>query len=690
MRYLAFFNILLISLTAQVIVPSAKYKTSPYLGSSSRGDGGLAREALLNAPSGIAEDVNGNVYVSEANASVIRRIRPNGIIERFAGTGDRADGRSGHDALKTDIGSPTSLLLDGDGGLIFFDNAYCRIRKVTVDGKIADLAGSGACAGNTGGGGFGGLGNNADKDGRSYETSLGTVGAMVYDSSGRLTWTETSLHILRRLTSDNKVETIAGLRQSSYSGDSGLATQATLSSPIGLAADGEGYLYIGDSGNCRVRRIDPTGYIDTYIGTAACATSGSTYNGSAKTPIERPSSVIYDRNSKSIMIALPRAYRVLRYNINENRLVPIIGNGKAGNAEPVNPLDFPVNDASVLFQSPTQGLLVASPSAYHVYRLQGIQMSVFAGTWPQPDNYPADKPLLLLQPRGILRAHDGSLLVLDTGANRLLRQNTDGTLTALAGTAFPAGFAKGDGGPALEATLDNPVRIAERGNGEIYIAEATKIRVLTPAGILKTARANLNSPSGLLFDSSDRLIYSEAGSHRVMRLNLSTGVATVLAGGKGAGFSGDGAAATAAQLNNPGDLAYDSQGNILIADRGNRRIRKLLTNGNITTVVGNGLPFSYADITGDSSKQTGFAPMEGLAVDSGDNIYISESRRLTRISSDGILTILTGYRSQADDETVTFLNEPLFDADCLLWNPDGTLLYAVRSEGQIKLLSRIQ
>ena len=126
------------------------YTVRPLIGTGSRGDGGPAAKALLDGPYGLAEDGEGNVYISESNAGVIRRVRPDGVIERFAGTGRIANGAAEMPALETDLLHPTVLTVDLDGGLLFADPEACRIRKVLTDGTIRNLIGTGRCGGSDG------------------------------------------------------------------------------------------------------------------------------------------------------------------------------------------------------------------------------------------------------------------------------------------------------------------------------------------------------------------------------------------------------------------------------------------------------------------------------------------------------------------------------------------------------------
>lgn len=646
------------ALSAQIVLTdTAPYRVQSILTATNRGDGGPAHQAILYYPSGIAEDSSGNVYVAESKANRIRRILPDGAIETYSAAN-----------------APTALLITPEQDLLYFDNENCMIRKIGAGKSVQDIAGSGLCAlpAAPGPGGFGGSG---DKDGKALETTLGTIHTMIFDNRGRLTFTETSLHIVRRLNPDGNLETISGQRQAGFSGDNEKAIDASFSSPTGLAIDGEGNLYVGDSGNCRVRRIDVTLYIETWVGSTSCASSTSTYTGSRTIAIERPGALVFDRAANALLISQPRAYRVLRLNVDESRVVPVLGNGKIGIAIDESPLHCPVNETGAMLLSPTYGLLVAAPSSFQIFSLKNAIVKRFAGHWPQNE---------LLDPRGLLAAQDASLLLLDAGLNRLLRVDALGKVTPLAGTTYPAGLSKGDNGPALDATLNAPTRLAQHPNGNIYIAEETRIRLLKLDGTLSTIRTGLLNPGGLVIDSSGRLIFSDSGNHRVMRLDLSTNVATRIAGSSEAGFSGDGSSATDAKLSNPGDLVIDSEGNLLIADRDNRRIRKLALDGKISTIAGNGLPFSYADITGELATRTGFGSIDGLALDAAGNIYISEVTRITRIRANGRVEILTGYQSQADDGTATFYNEPIDKVDAVALMLDGALAFTTRANPALK------
>lgn len=644
--------------TLLLLAQLTPYRLEPLLSRPGNGDGGSATEAVLFQPSGLAEDAAGNVYISEERSNRIRRVTPAGVISTYV-----------------TVDAPTALLIAPDQSLLYFDNKICMIRKIATTGAITDLVGGGSCA--SAQGGFG-IGASNNRDGKALETTIGNVGAMIYDSEGRLTFTETSLHIIRRLNSDGTIETIAGQRASGYAGDNLKAIDATLSYPVGLAMDADNNLYVADSGNCRVRRIDVTTYIETWIGGSSCATTSANYSGTRSTLIEQPGHLFYDRTSNALLIGLPRVYRVLRFNIGENRVLPYLGNGALGTTlTPAAPTASNINTPGALLITSRQQVLVASNDSYQVFSYASARLDRYAGKWPSDLNQ-------LLDLRALLALEDGSILLLDSGTNRLIRRDRAGALTLVAGSTGPSGYVRGDGGPATDASMNTPIRMVRRWNGDIIIAESNRIRVIDTNGAIRTLRSDLTGVSGMAFDIYTRLLVSDPNTNRILRIDMDTGIATKIAGGNGTGFSGDGAAATSARINSPGDITVDSGGNIYFVDRGNRRIRRIaFSDGKISTVAGNGLPFSYADTTGETAKTTGFGTMTGLTGTANGDLYFSEQQRLTRISADGKVQIITGYTAQADDGTVTWRNEPLEDADSLLLFPDGSIIYSIRARGAL-------
>jgi sugar lactone lactonase YvrE len=664
----------IVCLAASTALAQNSAYTLQTLVGAGRQDRSVAADSVLDGAYGLAEDSAGNVYVSESNAGIIRRVSPDGTMDRFAGTGTLGNGASGRPALQTDLSRPTVLLADKDGGLLFYEAQYCRIRKVQTDGILADIAGTGNC-------------NSMQQSGtrvrKALETVVTEVGGMALDNLGRLVFTQPGSHHIRRLDTDGYIRIIAGTGTAGATGDDAAATKATLNTPQGLASDSSGNLFVADSINCRIRKIDTAGVITAVLGATYCAATTANYTGNASTPLDRPVALAYDNSANTLYIAMPRVFRVLRYDMNIPRVSQFLGNGKMSAADLDTPLTSSVNEASGVLASLRYGVLVASDSSYQVFRVQSGTVSRFAGHWLRPSETTDALKIPMLRPRGLGLSSNGQLAITDTGAGFLLRRETDGTVSALAGIPYPAGFWKGDGGTAVEATLDQPNRVVQKSTGEIYMTDGARIRVVDNTGRLRTLIYGLSNPSGLIFDPLDRLIIADSGHNKIIRLDVGNLRNVVIAGTGVAGYSGDGGDALEARFNSPGDLAFDSKGNLLIADRGNHRIRRILTDGTVETIAGNGLPLYYSDITGRGALQTGLGTLSGLTLDSQDNIYISEGVRVDKITKDGTVSVVTGFLSEADDGTRTYLHGPLNNAEQVAVDAEGRVYIAVRQDGRV-------
>ena len=220
------------------------------------------------------------------------------------------------------------------------------------------------------------------------------------------------------------------------------------------------------------------------------------------------------------------------------------------------------------------------------------------------DNGPATNARLY-GPAQALPGPDGTLLLVDQKNNRIRQINADGRISTLIGSNLHAFFAPNI--PATSSPLDWPSAAAYAPDGSLYFAELHSHRIarLLPTGRLQliagtgfagdapenatAATARLHNPTHLLFDPAGNLLIADQGNHKVRRISPS-GVITTLAGTGAAGFSGDDGPAAAARLNLPNALALDPAGNLYIADMGNHRIRRVAPDGTISTVAGTGQP----------------------------------------------------------------------------------------------------
>jgi Leucine-rich repeat (LRR) protein len=218
---------------------------------------------------------------------------------------------------------------------------------------------------------------------------------------------------------------------------------------------------------------------------------------------------------------------------------------------------------------------------------------------------------------------------------------TTGIITTVAGTNRK-GYT-GDNGPATAAKLHTPVAIALDGNNNIYIADAGRHRIRkvdNSTGIISTiagkgsrgsrgdngpaTNAQLNQPSGLAVDKAGNLYITDTGNNRIRKID-NTGTISTVAGNGNTGYAGDNGPATAAKLNGPTDVTTDNAGNLYIADNNNHVIRKVDSNGNITTAIGNGNGNAGYSNDGTLATVTKLYNPSNVALDNNGNLLISDT-----------------------------------------------------------------
>jgi hypothetical protein len=236
------------------------------------GDGGPATQARLAFPFSVGVDAAGNVLIADTDNNRLRKVSPAGMISTVAGTGKV--GFSGDDGYATEARlNPWTLVLDGAGNLFIEDSGNVRVRKVSPEGIITTVAGSGKA-------GFSGDGGPAT-EARFSELRLGVV-----DTAGNLLIADRNNHRIRKVSPEGIITTVAGsgptgAAKGVSAGDGGLATEARLNGPFGLALDRSGNLFFSEAGDVfgtntgyRVRKVDPNGIISTVAGSDGRGFSG--------------------------------------------------------------------------------------------------------------------------------------------------------------------------------------------------------------------------------------------------------------------------------------------------------------------------------------------------------------------------------------------------------------------------------
>jgi sugar lactone lactonase YvrE len=313
-----------------------------------------------------------------------------------------------------------------------------------------------------------------------------------------------------------------------------------------------------------------------------------------------------------------------------------------------------------------------------------------AGSGPiglSPDGTPALKAVFH-EPFGLALDAAGNLFISETLNHRVRKVATDGMLTTVAGNG-PVGEGNGDfggdGGPAKEAVLYNPMFVALDGTGNLYFVDRWnhRIRKVSADGIITTVagtgsegfsgdggpatEAKLAAPHGLALDAEGNLIIADTVNHRVRRVDKN-GIITTIAGTGRAGYTPEGGQATAARLNSPDGLAVDLQGNLYIADLFNHRVRKVSPDGVITLVAGTGKAGFSGD--GGPAKEAELNSPSGVAVDTAGNVFVTDwtNHRIRKISPEGIITTVAG----SDKKTFSGEGGPATEAG--LRGPSGVII----------------
>jgi secreted PhoX family phosphatase len=541
--------------------------------------------SLPGPPRGVATDTAGNIFLPSGN-TVFRLDAKTGIVTLVAGNGTQGFSGDNGPATSAQLFNPLDVAVDSAGNIYIADAGNNRIRQVSPGGVITTIAGNGAQ-------GFGG------DNGAAASAQLNQPGGIAVDSAGNVYIADTGNNRIRKVSS-GIITTVAGNGTQGSNGDNGPATSAQLNSPWGVAVDPAGNLYLADTNNNRVRKVSG-GVIATVAGNGVQGLGGD--------------------NAPAISAQLNEPHAVA------------VGSG------------------GVLYIADTGNNVIRKVSSGVITTVAGNGTQGFSG-----DNGPAASAQLN-SPAGVAVDSTGNLYIADGNNNSIRKVSANGVIATVGGNGTLA--FSGDNGPATSAQLNFPQGVAVDGFGNLYIADYlnNRIRKVTN-GVITTAAGNgvqglsgdhgpatsaqLSVPAGVAVDAAGNLYIADSGNHSIRK--VTNGVITTVAGGAGLGFSGDGGPATSAQLNSPGGVAVDPAGNIYIADTNNHRIR-MVSNGTITTVVGDGVPGSRGDNGPATSAQLDIP--EGVAVDSTGDLYIVDtSENRVRKVSNGIITTVAGNGTQ--------------------------------------------
>jgi sugar lactone lactonase YvrE len=616
------------------VAGSGSFKIPP-LGAGLFPGTSLASILPIGVLRGMAQDAAGALYLSDAGYGRVYRVGTDGTVTTFAGGGTTQPGFQSDGGLATlaVVSSPRGLVFDSKGNLDIAEVFCSCIRRVTPDGIISTV----------------------------YSLPpippgmrLPNIEGLAIDAQDNLYFTEWFGNVVVKVPADGSpATTIAGTGAPGFSGDGGPAANALLNGPSGITVDAGGNLYIADSKNNRVRMITPDGKITTIAGNGSCGFLGN--NGPAlRAQLCQPAETVLDASGN--LLITDYGNRRVRSLAPNGTLTTIAGGGQSDPAF-ITTVSNPAGQAEIRASFSLLGG-TAFDSAGNLYASDSFgnvilkiapngAVSTFAGTGQQGysgDGGPATQAELF-HPGPILVGPDGSLYLI-TGDSRVRKITPDGIIHLVAGTGTGTGLnrASGDGGPAIDATLNEPGGLAFDKQGNLYIADTSNARVrkvdadgtiTTVAGPGQEGMDYYNAvavdPQGNLYVAWTRLSPPsiEATVNRVNADGSFTRVAgsgTPCTNGPGQ-FTGDGVPAAQARLCAVVGLTVDPNGQLTLSEGGYSLMLRIAADGTIQRLAGNtaamyvgdGGPALQASLMGGQ----GFSPGPA-SFDLAGNLYLAE------------------------------------------------------------------
>ncbi len=648
---------------------------------------GPALYSSLNHPTNICFDTQGDILMAAWHNSLVKRLEmQSGSLVNVAGTGARSYGGDGGPANSAILDLPSSVAVLSTGEVVISDQANFRIRKVKLDGTIETICGTGR----PGYSGDGGPCLQAELNSPVGQAAP-PAGRIVVDAQDRIYIADTGNHVIRRIDTDGTIDTIAGTGEPGLSGDGGPATAAQLDTPSDVAVGSNGVIYIADTMNHLVRMITTDGTITTIAGTATRGFAGDG-GPAADAVLDRPYGVEVGPDG-DVWVADTHNHRIRQISADAAsgpRPTPIptptpeiipctgvvgsictyAGTGQSGvNGDGKNRLETILYWPFDIIFTKTGRRIVLDWNNHLVREiLEDETFLTLMGTDFLGDGPPDLSDLTpegadgltvnLNHPTDVEEMPDGDLVVMAWHNHKIrVIDSDDGRVRVVLGG--PAGF-RGDGGPAKDVLVSQAPHLAIDANGNGFMIDqrnqrirvlydfvnqrqnaivttvvGTGVRGFNGDGLARETQLampfgpNPEPSGGIAVDERGVVYFSDTLNHRIRRVeflnaDFTQGLVTTIAGTGVAGFSGDGGPAQAAQVNFPQDLEIGPDGNLYFADANNNRVRKIdLTTGVISTIAGTGVA-GYSGDAGPAAEAQLQRPF-GVAFDDAGDLYISDT-----------------------------------------------------------------
>jgi len=612
--------------------------------------------AQFSAPSGVACDAAGNVYIGDEGNHCIRKITPLGVVTTLAGLGGTSGFADGTGTAAR-FNNPARLCIDAAGNLYVPDASNHRIRRVTPGGVVTTIAGSGTAA-------------SLDGTGLAAQFNLPTGTAV--DAAGNVYVAESGGNRIRKISPAGVVTTLAG--NGTASSVDGTGAAATVNAPAGLATDAAGMLYIIESASNRVRTISQSGVVTTFAGTGTAGLVDGTLTASQfawmRGAVADAAGNLYitdtgNNTIRKISIVAPVVTSFTPTNAYPMQAVTITGTDFFG----VTQVRFGgINAAWFESVSPTQIRAVVPFGALSgsVTVTNSVGMGTFGGftlaATPQVSTLAGDGTnnfrdavgagAQLNFPRSVVSDGAGGNLYVTEFLGFRIRKIVvaTGVVTTLAGSGAP-GSVDGTGTAAQFSGLRD---LWFDGAGNLYVVDGlgSLIRkVVIATGAVTTfagtgAAGFVNGPAasaqfsgivGITGDGAGNLYVSEQGNDVIRKIVIGTGTVSTFVGTGVAGFA-DGPGASA-QFNDPTGIVSDGV-NLYVADFINYRIRKIvIATGAVSTLSGTGVLGNVDGAAGVAQ----FSSPRAIAFDGSGNLFVADGFNIRSVSAaTGAVSTLAG------------------------------------------------
>jgi uncharacterized repeat protein (TIGR01451 family) len=623
------------------------------------GDGGPATSAMLNTPRGVALDASGRLYIADTDNSRVRRVDTAGVITTVAGTGLAGFAGDGGAATGAVLNRPTCLFVEPAGTVLICDTANNRVRRYNAaTGVITTIAGDGLASGGAELGN-GGSPLSATVTAPVAAVTLNDAGNTVYVLSGpapstrfvrRITggvitnvaitgsWFDARSLGVDGATGDLLLAQYRGVRRldpgdvwtpfagtgsdppypsvnepypfSSY-GDGSVATSVPMNDVSSVVTLPSGFAFIGEGDDTFndgtahpnvIRTMNPlaSNQLQTFAGSGTCCFAGDYGAAATNAQLGAPSGVAFQSNG-DLLITDRSQYAIYR--------VDSAGKLQWNDGDVISQY-YLCSNSSFTNPGPSE-VLLCKPDDIATQPGGGASFFLDSGHGDLYQTSCGLFGLCLLNPHneypgalGFAVNAAGFIYIADTFHSQIVLRGTNGAFGVVAGTGTAGN--SGDGGPATAAMFNHPDGVAVDAAGNVYIADE--------------------------------------GNNEIRKVDTS-GIVTRLAGTGTAGYSGDGGPAVNAMLNTPSSIAVDAAGNVCFTDRGNNRVRVILTDGRILTVAG----------TGRAANDGDGGPAAAASINAPDDITIAPNGDLV-VAGGGRVRRITqplGNLVMADDTAVT-------------------------------------